>query len=257
MPLKPATSRLARTAHRTIVDLKRAIGAEIRRAREDAGITQRKLATAAGISQAHLCAIEAGETEPTLEVLGRIAAALGGRLKVQIEPGAGPPIRDHLQARMIEELLRVTHRRWRRFTEVPVFRPARGFIDVALHEPNEGVLVSTEVHSLLRRLEQQIRWAQVKTDALPTSDFVSGLGQHLAPRRYSRLLVLRSSRETREVAATYEHLLRAAYPARAPEAVASLTGDAPWPGETIVWMSMEGPSTHLMDRPPRGVALGR
>ena len=60
---------------------------------------------------------------PSLETLVRIALALGGDLGLRFLPGAGVPIRDRFQARMIEALLAILHPRWKRLPEVPVMRP--------------------------------------------------------------------------------------------------------------------------------------
>jgi transcriptional regulator with XRE-family HTH domain len=51
-------------------------GQRIRAAREAAGLTQTKLAEAAGTRQPHLSAVEADRHAVTLDLLQRIAAAL-------------------------------------------------------------------------------------------------------------------------------------------------------------------------------------
>ncbi|HEX5829033.1 MAG TPA: helix-turn-helix transcriptional regulator [Candidatus Limnocylindrales bacterium] len=61
-------------AHRTLL---RRIGEQIVQMRDDAGWSQRRVAAAAGISRSHLAAVEAGAAEPSLQLLGRIGAALG------------------------------------------------------------------------------------------------------------------------------------------------------------------------------------
>ncbi len=148
----------------------RAIGAELRRSREDQGISQRAVAASAGIDPGHLSRIEAGAVEASLGSLARASAALGGELSVRFYPGTGPRLRDHIQAAIVEALLRELHPRWKRFVEVPVYRPARGVIDLVLHDPTAPVVVAVEVQSELRRLEQLIRWSNQKRDALPSAD---------------------------------------------------------------------------------------
>jgi len=235
-------------AARDTRDLVRAIGSEVRRQREDAGLSQRRLARAAGIDQAHLSRIEAGEIEAGVRVLDAIAHALGGRLRLRIEPGMGPAIRDHLQSAMIEAILGTVHPRWARFPEVAVRRPVRGFIDLVLADREANLLVAVEVHSQLRRLEQQLRWANEKAEAL------RGLPE-LAPRgalgeapTISRLLILRSTRATRAIADAHQHLLAAAYPADQRRVMASLAGDAPWPAAGIIWMVIEDGQARVIDR---------
>lgn len=71
---------------------RRAFGEDVRRQREDAGVSQRGLARAAGISQSHAAAIEAGTVKASLETYGAISAALGGFVSLRLVPGTGPPI---------------------------------------------------------------------------------------------------------------------------------------------------------------------
>ena len=56
------------------------LGEEIRRLREDAGRSQRTVARVAGIARSHLTEIEAGDAEPSVLALERIAMALGADL---------------------------------------------------------------------------------------------------------------------------------------------------------------------------------
>ncbi len=135
-------------------------------------------------------------------------------------------------------------------------RPARGVIDIVLGERRERLLVAGEVNSQLRRLEQQIRWHREKEQSLPSSElwrFASADGPSLT----SRLLVLRSTVELRDLATTFGATLGAAYPARAVDALSSLVGTTEWPGAAIVWCHVHGRVVRLMDGPPRGVGLGR
>jgi transcriptional regulator with XRE-family HTH domain len=81
-------------------DLERTVGLELRRLREDAGLTMSNVARTA-----HVCRIEAGTAHPTTEVLLRLAAVLGADLSIRLFPNTGPRIRDHLQLPMSEELL--------------------------------------------------------------------------------------------------------------------------------------------------------
>jgi transcriptional regulator with XRE-family HTH domain len=215
------------------------------------------LAAAAGISHGELWAIESGLISPSLEALTRIAGALGGRLAFRLDPGTGPIIRDHIQAALLQGLLPVVHSRWRKLLDVSVYRPVRGAIDLVLDDPEEPVTIAAEAHSQLRRLEQQIRWAGMKADAL-----ADGGARELGPVRgeitnISRLLILRVTAKNMEVVRTYDDLLAAAYPARHSDAVAALTGTQPWPGPALVWMDVANGRAALRSAPPRGIAVGR
>ena len=228
-------------------------------------MSQRRLASAAGVSQGTLSAIETGEIEPTLEVLARLAAALGGELSVRINPGIGTLIRDHIQAAMVQGLIRALNPRWKRFLEVAVHRPVRGVIDLVLHDPDEPTLIAAEAQSELRRIEQQIRWSRAKAEALArggASELAELLGSSQADKAgaepmASRLLLLRSTRATREVVATYTDLLAVAYPAPHADALTALTGTGSWPGPALVWMDVANGIGSLRQGPPRGIRLGR
>lgn len=185
---------MGRTRHELEVarrdrDLRRALGGQIRQLREDAGISQAALARAAGLDRAHVCRIEAGTAAASLDAYQAIAVALGADLRLLIAPGAGVPIRDRYQAPMIEGLLRLLHRRWLRFLEVPVHRPVRGVVDLVLHDPGQPVTIASEAQSQIRRVEQQLRWHNLKADGLRAGSELP-LG---APATVSRLLILRDT----------------------------------------------------------------
>lgn len=227
---------------------------DIDRLRLDAGISLRALAREAGVDEGYLSRLIAGTRVPTIGLLVALSAALGGDLSIKVFPNGRPSIHDGIQARIIEELLRIAAPRWRRSVEVPVVRPVRGFIDFVLDEPVQAVAVAAEVQSRIDRLDQQLRWAQEKAQSLPSSDlwrFVEG------DPEVSRLLVLRSTVATREIAKRFGTTLASAYPARAKDVYDAITSDARWPGAGILWARVGGDSVRILEHPPRGVALGR
>jgi hypothetical protein len=198
-------------------------------------------------------------------VLARVADALGARLGVRLFPGTGPRIFDHLQAGMLKALLQELHSRWDRRLEVPVYGQARGVIDLVLEDAGERVVVACEAQSQLRRLEQQIRWVSMKADALAEARHSAGArhqadhgrGSDSQPAVVSRLLLLRSTQSNRHVVSEFGELLMTAYPARYADLIAALTGTAPWPGPGLVWCAVDGDSARILERPPRGIRLGR
>jgi len=58
------------------MEWEKVVGANIRRFRKESGVTQEKLALAAEIDLRYLGGIERGEYNPTVFVLGQLAAAL-------------------------------------------------------------------------------------------------------------------------------------------------------------------------------------
>lgn len=244
---KTANGRRARAVTSVAVD-------DIDRHRRDAGISISALSRESGVSQAHVSQVLTGEREPSIAVLTALTGALGADLSIRVYPGAGPKLRDGIQARIVEELLRVVAPTWRRSVEVPVTRPARGFIDVVFDESEQSVVVATEVQSRIDRLEQQVRWAQDKAQSLPSAD----LWRFLHEPTVSRLLVLRSTVANRDLARRFRSTLEAAYPSRTADVHRALvSGAAPWPGPGILWANVHGDTVRILDRPPRGVDLGR
>ena len=236
-------------------DIRTRIGSDIRQMREDSGATQRELSDAAGIDHGFLSLIERGLREPSITALTAIANALGADASIRLFPGAGPRLRDPLQARIGEALLRILNPRWDRMLEVPVVRPARGFIDLVLLDRPPTVAICTEIQSELRRLEQLIRWANEKALALPSAPFWDRIGETPS---IERLLVIRSTRSNREIATRFAETLGVAYPGRTSDVYRALTtADSAWPGPTLLWADVRGDLTTILDRPPRGVAVGR
>ena len=158
---------------------------------------------------------------------------------MRLYPNTGPAIHDRHQAPILECLLRERHPRWRPFTEIAVRHPSRGWIDAGFHEPRQHLLVATEIQGALHRLEQLIRWSAAKADSLPSWDGWTHFGD--APE-ISRLLVVRRTRATRQIAREFSAQLRVAYPAHPDDAVAGSTGTAPWPGAAMVWAVIESGS---------------
>lgn len=210
----------------------------------DAGISHAALARAAGLPPSFLARILAGSARPSLETYARLATVLGADLNARLYPNTGPVIRDRHQVRVVEGTLGLLHPRWQRFGEVAVRRPVRGWIDLVLHEPRERTLVAVEVESTLNRVEQLIRWSTEKSASLPSWDGWSRMGD---PPEISRLLIVRRTRATRDAAAAAEGQLRLAYPAHPADALAALTGTAPWPGPSLVWVRLEPDRLRLCD----------
>jgi transcriptional regulator with XRE-family HTH domain len=231
-----ASTRLQLHADRRSAAKRRELAAELQRLADDAGLTQVALARAAGISRSYLSRIFAEAADPTLETYQRLASVLGAELSMRFYPSTGSPIRDRHQAPMLEHLLGVRHPRWDAFTEVAVRRPSRGWIDLVLLEPRERTLLATELQSEIRRLEQLVRWHAAKADSLPSWD---GFAHLAAAPRIGRLLVVRRTRATRRVVAEFARQLRIAYPAHPDDAVSALTGTVPWPGDALVWMTLD------------------
>ena len=232
------------------------LGEEIRRLRLDAGLSLRELAAVVGIHHSHLARIEAAQVTPGLEALIAIGVPLGADLSVRYFTGVGPRLHDRFQAPMLEALLHMVDAGWSVRLEVPVTTPARGVIDAVLDDETSPTTIASELQSQLPRLEQQIRWSSEKAEAL--ADRSRRDRPPSEGRSVSRLLILRSTIATREVAREYAATLAAAYPAKCSAVFDALTtARPPWPGDGLIWARVDGGRAEILDRPPRGVALGR
>ena len=221
--------RKANRAHRALAE-------DVRRLREDAGISCQHLAAAAAINPGFVRRIEEGGERPSVDTYAKLALALGADLSLRLYPNTGPSIRDRHQARILEALIGLLDPRWKAYPEVAVRRPSRGWIDIVLQDQRAGVVVATEIQSELRRLEQLLRWLPEKVASLPSWEGWAQLG---AVATTSQLLVVRSTRATRTIGREFERQLAAAYPAHPADALAALTGTAPWPGAALIWAEIE------------------
>jgi transcriptional regulator with XRE-family HTH domain len=244
------TGRLvgARERARTLRMIRERIGRQVADVRTEAGATRADLARCAGIDPGHIWRVEAGTANPSLEALVALASCLGVELGVRLFPVAGARLHDRFQAPMLEALVRRLGTAWRPEPEVLV-PAARGVIDLVLHRALDHLVIACECHSEVRRLDDVVRRLGEKQEALR--------GLLGATRSASSLLLLRSTRATREIAAMYESTLAAAFPARTAEVLDALRGTAAWPGPAIVWARVEGGRAEILDAPPRGVRLGR
>lgn len=238
------TRRFDAAIQRAVAARYRALGEELRRLRADAGLTGIAVARAAGIDDAYLGRVEAGRVRASLETYERVAAILGADLSTRFYPNTGPAIRDHLSAPILERLLEMLDGRWRPFTEVAVRRPARGWIDAALHDQRARIVVATEIQSEMRRLEQLVRWQAEKAASLPSWDGWPALSD---TPEISRLLIVRRTRATTTLARAYAQQLRVAYPAHPDDAQEALTTPhAAWPGASMVWAEVVGSKARLL-----------
>jgi|GEM_PF-1404358 Helix-turn-helix. len=224
----------ARAAARSAAKARAKLVEDLERLCADAGITYATLAREAGVPHGHLSRILAGKVAATIETYAKLAVPLGADLATRLYPNTGPLIQDRHQAPIVEALLDLLQPRWRPHTEVGVRHPARGWIDVVLHEPRERRIVAVEVESDIRRIEQQIRWSQMKAESLPSWE-----GWPVEGAETSRLLIVRRTRATRATAHEFARQLGVAYPAHPEDALAALTGTAAWPGSAMIWAQID------------------
>ena len=132
-------------------EVRRSFGADLQRICSDAGLSHAALARAARVSGDTVSRLVRGKRDPSVETLARISLALGAEMSIRLVPGAGIPIHDAVQARMIEAFVASLHRRWVAHLEIAVRTPARGSIDLVLGDRDGLDLVASEFQSDLRR----------------------------------------------------------------------------------------------------------
>ena len=62
--------------------MRQEIGRQVREARQRAGLTQSDLSTASGVLQPEISRVERGFANPTLDTLGKLAAAVNTELRI-------------------------------------------------------------------------------------------------------------------------------------------------------------------------------
>ncbi len=236
-------SRIQVAADRAAATMRRRLAEDLERLAADAGVSQRELAAATGLSRSFVWRVFNATAHPSLETYALLATALGADPVARLYPTTGPSIRDRHQAPILEALIHQLHPRWDPYPEARVRRPASGWIDVALVDRQALLVVATEIESEINRVEQLIRWSQEKAASLESWDRWPQLGSP----DVSRLLIVRSTRATRAVSASFGRQLRAAFPAHPAAAIAALRGTEPWPGPALVWARTSAGGVRLED----------
>ena len=195
-----------------------------------------------GIDPTYLGYIESGEREASLAVLSRVAAALGADVSLRIYPNTGPAIRDPHPGTDGRGVPRVAAHEL-----APLPRGSGASAGPRRHRPRDRtpVVGSSRQHRSafrLRRLEQQLRWAAEKTDALPSAAVWPALTGEPSRVRRRGSCSCRSTTSTRSLARSFPATFAAAYPAdprRAPRRAPRPRRDR-GPGTGMLWVDGRG-----------------
>lgn len=224
--------------------LRASIGRQLAELRAEQGLPRTAVASAAGIDAAHLFRIEAGTAQASLEAIVAAADALGADVSLRLFESRPAKVQDRFQAAIVEALVRLLDRRWSAELEVVVAQPSRGVVDLVIVARDGTLAIVVEVHSELRSLERTLRKLAEKVEG------IISLGRFGA--NVSRLLVVRSTTDTRAVARAYVASLGAALPGVPRDAFAALSSRAgEWPGPSLLWADVSGSRARILDRPPR------
>lgn len=127
------------------------LGREIRAARRTAGLSQRAVAAAVGISQSQLSKIERGVAAPTILTLTATAAVVGLDLSIRAFPG-GSPLRDTGHVRVLARLRALLPESYQWRTEIPLPMPGdQRAIDAMVAVPRITLASSSKLGSVMAR----------------------------------------------------------------------------------------------------------
>jgi transcriptional regulator with XRE-family HTH domain len=240
VPSTPDTrvSRLAiREGDRQLRNTTSRFGDEVRQLRLRAGVSQAAVARAVGVHRSVVCRIEAGNTGVGLRTRARVAAVVGGDLRLVCYGGASPILVDAAHARLSQSVLDMCHSRWRITVEAPVPGPGRRSSDLRLSSGPDIVLIEIETH--VRSLEAIIRECQEKRVAVAT---------RVGAARVHIVLALPRTRHHQAIVRAHPTILATAFPIASSRLEAAMIGvDGRWPGDGVLWLATSSPSRR---RPP-------
>ncbi len=179
-------------------------------------MTQRQLAAAAGVSRGYVANIERGHADPSLDLVERIALALG----LEVRLNATMPIvfgatgqRDLVHARCSGQAdRRLRAAGWLTAAEVEVVHGrSHGWIDLLAFNPATGILLVVEVKTRLDDLgaiERQLAWYERSAP-----DIAMRLGWR--PRVVIGWLLVLASDEVEDAVRSNRDVMARAFPIRA------------------------------------------
>lgn len=235
-------SRPRDIGRQTSRELAARFGRDLRTARMVAGLRQRDVGTRAGVSQSVVSRVERGVSVPSLDLMGRLTAAVGCRLSCKLFPADGPSLRDGGQLQLIEVVRRQLHASWNVTLEAPIGTgDDRRAADMVIENRLEIAL--GEFESNLYDAQGQVRPAQLKRAAL-----AERLG-----RPVRLLFAIADTEANRRAAANHAGLLAAAFPVRGRRAWAALRSGEPLGGDALIWVRRAGPMrrVHAIPREER------
>ena len=214
----PPRERLVDRGARRARLARQEMGRELWEARVAAGLTQKQLAQAVGVSRSEVGRIEAA-LRPAVSVdrLSQLLAVVGMELSVRAYP-AGPPLRDAAHVALLGRFRARCSPDWRWASEVPVDLPGdpRAWDG---HLVGADTRIGVEAETRLRDVQALQRRIEGK-------------------RRDSRvgrvLLVVADTRTNRAALRAAADLLAASYPVPATDALAALAGGRDPGGDAII-----------------------
>jgi transcriptional regulator with XRE-family HTH domain len=211
-------------------ELARAFGRELRGARMAAGLTQRQVASRAGVSQQAVSLAERGSPALSLEIRACLAEACGCELGWRLYPARTIPLRDSGQLELASALVARVHATFRARLEVPVRPGDLRAADVVLDSAEE--VIHVEIERAPTDLQAQLRAAQVKRETLAERE----------SRPVRLVLALPSTRANRERLNQISPLLVRTMPVPSRRIWSGLQHGRPIGGDGILLMPSPAPA---------------
>jgi transcriptional regulator with XRE-family HTH domain len=209
----------------------RRLGVEASTERVALGWTQLEVAQRAGVSQASVARLEAGDPRLGLAIVAAIFAALGLNLSLKAYPGESVQLRDTAQLGMAEWIRLQAHHSLTLSLEVPTGLGLQA-ADMLLLGPARGLHL--ELETGLPDFQAALRRGQLKRDALQQR-----LGMPLA-----FVLALKDSERNRRAVQAHSALIATALPAGSREVMEAIRYGRPLMRDGLLWVRPVGRSAY-------------
>jgi transcriptional regulator with XRE-family HTH domain len=213
--MRRAATRHARIGRHRSELLRRRLGTELRTARIAGGMTQRRLAALAGVSQAFVSMVECGRRAAEWSTACALASAVGHDLSLKLFPSDGVRIRDSGHVGLVQGIVAQADRSWHPQIEVPVAPGDRRAADLVLRGERE--VLHIEVERFVVDFQAQLRAAQLKR---------AQLAGHLG-RPVRLVMAVAGTRRNRTILRNLRTVLDAALPRTSVEVRRSILTGAP------------------------------
>jgi DNA-binding XRE family transcriptional regulator len=199
------------------------IGADVKSARLNLGMSRRQVAAQAGVSWATEVAIELGQPGARLDTICAVTESVGLDLVLRTYPGRQPSLRDTGQLEYAELLVRLAHQLWKPEIELSV-GPHGESVDVAFFGQVE--ILDVEIERMAADFQDQYRRGDAKRQMLGAL--------HQRPVRF--VMAIEDTQRNRRAVAPHAGLIRTALPSGTREILACLRTGAPLGRDGLLWV---------------------
>jgi transcriptional regulator with XRE-family HTH domain len=207
--------------------LARRFGSELRIARLNTGLTQRQLASRAGVTQQLVSLAERGVIGIGLEVRCALVGATGHELGWRLFPTSTVPLRDSGQLATAEVILRALPAGSTAGLEVPVAPGDLRAADLVITTPGE--LVHVEIERWLVDFQAQVRAAQLKRGTL----------SHGSTKPVRLVIAMPDSRQARAEVAAMPAVVRSSFPMQSRDIARALRTAEPLGGDGLLFVRVD------------------